>query len=725
MSTTPGDRFPGLLSDDARDGTPGRPDGLDRETFVEHLSALLDNVRSQSESAVLALIGDWGSGKSSVLEMLRRSLGDPWLVATFNPWTYPDPATLQRGFFNELAAELPSEDRLGNARAKVGDFARAISPLGGLASVVGLQLENPLKAVGDLLAGDTSASAAKHAADDALRRSGRPVLMVVDDLDRLTPDELLEVLKLVRLVGRLPHVYYLLSYDERTLLDVLRRTSVTGDDEARARAYMEKIVQVRLDMPTLRFAQRSALLEAGLEQVGSQVDLQLSEEDQRRLGEIYFSVLDRRLATPRAVNRFLGQIQAFYPLLHGEVDFVDFFLVTWLRTQEPGVYRMLQSHRDEVLHVGLANFTVNQDAAAQQERREAWTKRLKAAHVNEADEDGVVKVLSTLFPELNAAFSKHQQFVRAGQRAVTKAISNPDYFDRYVSFGVPAEDLSDADAIEALGDLARGERGPAVTLLGAEIAGNTARIMRKLDTVRQSDRPMPEQALFELIAQYATSIDRRRTSLFDDPWRSAVFGGATCLRMMGSDSAAETVGHLSVMPNLEEYIVDAVWFLQRSENDPDRSLGTSDYDLNAVANAASSALKASREARPPEDPLAEGALTSFWAWRALDATEADAWFRRQVESGRWSLVDALGALTTTAVSIGAGTPETSISEFDIQAAGDIFGLDAIYSDASADIDAATPPGAEAFRVPATRDNRIRNSLLALKRSREQPPPQTP
>ncbi|PRZ08826.1 KAP-like P-loop domain-containing protein [Isoptericola sp. CG 20/1183] len=646
-------------------------------------------------------------------------------MATFNPWTYPDPATLQRGFFNELGAELPDEDRLGNARAKVGDFARAISPLGGLASVIGLQLENPLKAVGDLIAGDTSASAAKRAAEVALRRSGRPVLMVVDDLDRLTPDELLEVLKLVRLVGRLPHVYYLLSYDERTLLDVLRRTSVTGDDETRARAYMEKIVQVRLDMPTLRYAQRSALLEAGIEQVGSQVDLQLSEDDERRLGEIYFSVLDRRLATPRAVNRFLGQVQAFYPLLHGEVDFVDFFLVTWLRTQEPGVYRMLQSHRDELLRVGVASFTVNQNASAQQERREKWHERLATAHVKNVDVVGVVKVLSTLFPELEAAFSNFQQFAQAGQRATPKAISDPDYFDRYVSFGVPMEDVSDSDVLDALDDLARGEQGPASRRLAEEVAGNAARIMRKLDALRQSGRALPERSLFELITRNASSIDRRRTSMFDDPWRSAVFGGASCLGAMGSESAAETVGLLAAEPDLEEYVVEAVWFLLRSGSDPDRSRVSNDYDLDAVARAAAAALKASRGTQPPENPLDEGALTSFWTWRALDTKEADAWFRQQVDSGRWSLVDALGALTTTAVSIGAGTPETSISEFDIQAADEIFGLEAIYSDASADIDAATPPGGGTFRVPATRDNRIRHSLLALKQSREQPSPQPP
>ncbi len=46
--------------------------------------------------------------------------------------------------------------------------------------------------------------------------------MILDDLDRLTAEELMQVFKLVRLVGRLPYVYYLLGYDEQTLVDLIK-----------------------------------------------------------------------------------------------------------------------------------------------------------------------------------------------------------------------------------------------------------------------------------------------------------------------------------------------------------------------------------------------------------------------------------------------------------------------------------------------------------------------
>ncbi|WP_141386978.1 KAP family P-loop NTPase fold protein [Cellulosimicrobium cellulans] len=718
MSDTREPTRPGLLSDDARDGTETRPDELDRQRYADHLARLLDNVRAQSESTVLALIGDWGSGKSSVLEMLERRLKEPWRVAVFNPWTYPDTPSLHRGFFNELTSALPEGERPGRARTKIGDFARTISPLGKLGNLAGLDAQDLIKAAGDLIAGDTSASAAKKSAEAALRRANVPILMVVDDLDRLTPDELLEVLKLVRLVGRLPHVYYLLSYDERTLLDVLLRTPVSGDDEGRARAYLEKIVQVRLDMPAFRATQRARLLNDGLDKAGVAVGLLLTPEDERRLGEIYFSVLDRRLSTPRTITRFLGQIQAFYPLLHGEVDFVDFFLVNWLRTQEPGVYRMLQSYRDDLLGRDLSHFTIGRDATAQASRRARWDERLRAAHVQQADLPGVIKVLSALFPQFEAAFRDVQYLAQARQRSTPKAISHVDYFDRYVSFGVPEEDVSDVDVETAIEDLTTSAESPAVARLSVEIANQTARAMRKLEALREAQVPLPETALFDLIAQTSPKIDRIRNDLFDNPWRSAIRGGAACLAAMGTERAVDVVTRLGNIEELEEYVVKVVGFLKPRDTNMDDERLPAGYDFSAVEAAASALIIASLERHAATSPLEDGAMTNFWTWQHLDPDAANTWLVNQVDIGRWTMADTMGAFTTIQFPIGVPNPEPSIGDFELHAVDQIFGLDRVLAELDSDLDAVIPLKGDTFRTSATPENRVRHALLRLKLERD-------
>ncbi|WP_431969249.1 P-loop NTPase fold protein, partial [Actinacidiphila sp. bgisy160] len=63
-----------FFNDDPVDGSSAAPDLLGRWQFAQHAVELLHQVRAQSESGVLALIGPWGSGKSSVLQMAIQHL---------------------------------------------------------------------------------------------------------------------------------------------------------------------------------------------------------------------------------------------------------------------------------------------------------------------------------------------------------------------------------------------------------------------------------------------------------------------------------------------------------------------------------------------------------------------------------------------------------------------------------------------------------------------------
>ncbi len=78
-----------FFNDDPVDGSAVLPDLLGHERYADHSVGLLREVRDQSESGVLALIGPWGSGKSSVLKMVLRRLrnAEPasWSVAELNP----------------------------------------------------------------------------------------------------------------------------------------------------------------------------------------------------------------------------------------------------------------------------------------------------------------------------------------------------------------------------------------------------------------------------------------------------------------------------------------------------------------------------------------------------------------------------------------------------------------------------------------------------------------
>lgn len=110
------------------------PDLLGHQQYARHMISLLGRVREQTETGVLALIGSWGSGKSSVLGNVTRRLreangDDGWLIAELNPWLYSDLETLTLALFSEVREALPKDDRWSEVRQRIGGFGQSISPL--------------------------------------------------------------------------------------------------------------------------------------------------------------------------------------------------------------------------------------------------------------------------------------------------------------------------------------------------------------------------------------------------------------------------------------------------------------------------------------------------------------------------------------------------------------------------------------------------------------------
>ncbi|BAJ25868.1 MULTISPECIES: P-loop NTPase fold protein [Kitasatospora] len=632
-----------FFNDDPVDGSPDAPDLLGHQRYAHHAVGLLQEVRGQSESGVLALIGPWGSGKSSVLQMVLRNLrqgpadGVSWSVAELNPWLYPDLDTLTMALFSEIRGALPKDDQWSETRKKIGNFGQAISPLGKVGGLLGLDPSEAIKALSERISGDTSPSAAKATASEALRKAGRPVLVVMDDLDRLTPQELLLVFKLVRLVGNLPNVYYLISFDEQTLLDVLRRSDLVGDSQHRASEFLEKIIQVRLDLPAFRERDASALVDQSLSTLLESHQLALTEPEERRLATAYFQYLQDRLRTPRAIKRYFGQAAASLHALAGDVDLVDFLLVTFLRTSEPGVYRLLNRHRAELTGTSF-------DPAARRERQsgehtQRWRERLEKAGVAPDHMEGVLGLLAMLFPPLGQALGGGGD---ASGTARRRGIGSNDYFDRYVAFGIPDDDLSEAALTTGLDQLTAGAPGPEAAELLLRLDNDTQRIGRRIRQRMDAGTPVPSTALLlELAARYGSLTAQTEGLLGADV--SARFLAQDLFRSLPSDGRAEVLQRMAATPQgamlASRVLYDAT--------EPSNSKPAFAQEDDAWVQEARTGLVARLRqhlATPGSRPaahLSDSDVDLIWNWRHIDHATARAWIRQRLDDGTWQLLPLL------------------------------------------------------------------------------------
>lgn len=642
-----------------------------RADFLARAWEIIDEARTQKSSTVFGLVGPWGSGKSSMLDWIRTQAAEsdaaqPWSVLTFNPWDYPDSSSLQLGFFATLQTSF-GDSKFNAARTLISELGVAVAPFTAVTAAWGLF--DPSKVVesgAKLLGGDRSADSARRKLVKTLEEQKTPVLIVIDDIDRISADELLLTLKLIRQLGRLPYVHYLLSYDESTILDVLTRTNLIGNDElGRARDYMEKVVQVRFDVPRLRPSDvfdltNEALL--SLESAGHA----LRGPDRARFQEAYERFLSHRLSTPRALRRYFAQARILSPRFSEEVDLVDFLIVTWIRTFEPGVYALIQQHRSELIGMPDNGLVPTHKAArdsAVEAARIRWNQLLNEAGTRASDVGTILAAIAELFPR----FAQATERSSAGGSTQRPHIGSEQYFDRYFTAGVPDGDFADTVAREAVADFERGvgRTSDAADGCAAGLSKNRVLTSSKI-AAAAAEAEIVNPETFAWLAEIA-EIDLTTPEPLESTYaiRRLI---AQRLRELPADSVAAVIEAMSG-GNRGALVATAVYWAADESPDGSRGLVLSTDARQAVTRAIRKLLESTGATATNMPWRVREALMG---WNVIDSLGFASWIQEQAR--RYGDVEVLGHFVRLSVSFEGGVERARIEGFDLPEAARHFDL---------------------------------------------------
>ncbi len=300
---------------------------------------------------VIALNGAWGSGKSSIVNLIRSEISkseDKTLVVTeFKCWWFRGEEALMLAFLQHLDAILRNSfgDRakgvisalcrplLQAAPTVASTLAVAtghvwIKPIGGFAKIL----------EGWLFSGKTVEQAFKQVTD-LLASGNKRFLIVIDDIDRLTPDEAIAIFRLIKSVGHLPNVTYLLAFD-RELAD--KAVEVRFPSEGPH--FLEKIIQASFEVPEpLKTDLNNAIYSAIVEICG-----QISPERRLHTMNLFWDVVSPYLSSPRHVVRFRSAISVTWPSIANEVSLGDYIALETIRLYEPALFKAIRQNKSKL-----------------------------------------------------------------------------------------------------------------------------------------------------------------------------------------------------------------------------------------------------------------------------------------------------------------------------------------------------------------------------------------
>lgn len=305
------------------------------QSFVRQLLAL-----DASEGMVVGVLGAWGSGKTSFVNLARVGFADEDVtVLDFNPWMFSGAEQLVESFFIELAAQLKLRPGLADVANDLADYGEAFAGLTWL-PLVGPWIDRgrgAAKVLGKLLKRRKEGTAGRRAkVEAALAALERPIIVVLDDIDRLSTSEIRDVFKLVRLTASFPNIIYVVAFDRLRVEQALAEQGIPGRD------YLEKILQVAVDLPAVP-------QEALNRQTFAAIDGALSDItnpgafDEEAWPDLFMEVIRPLVRNMRDVRRYAASIHGTVEALGGEIALADVLTLEAVRVFLPDIFSLLGS----------------------------------------------------------------------------------------------------------------------------------------------------------------------------------------------------------------------------------------------------------------------------------------------------------------------------------------------------------------------------------------------
>ena len=364
------------------------------------------------DGLVIGLFGKWGSGKTSVINMaiqeieeLSKNDENKPIIMEFAPWNYSDKDNLIHLFFQSLQRKIDGQEdsgKSGKFKQRVGEALREYSDAFAALSivpVVGPGVVTVLKIlsneIGKNMLEVPDLNKTKDTLNDVLRECDKKIIVVIDDIDRLTNSQIRDIFQLVKQVADFPNVIYVLSMDRTVVQSALDEIHKDGVN------YLEKIIQIPFEIPEIRKSKLHRIFVTKLYEMMKEFSPQIVEWNEDYFETVFKNCIEPYITTIRDVNRVLNNFLFRYGGLSEETCFEDMLAVATIEVMEPKLYKWISNHKDVIFGAFEQGLSSN---GSNKSKRKFYQDEFEGLGV---DSDLAINFLSTLFPVFQSDVVKY------------------------------------------------------------------------------------------------------------------------------------------------------------------------------------------------------------------------------------------------------------------------------------------------------------------------------
>ena len=424
-------------------------DILGRSNTAKELSRHILGYKSD-DSLTIGIIGEWGSGKTSFINMTLEVLENnkDYIIFHFNPWNISTRKQLISDFFSQLSNEIGKinkEEILKDVSKNLHLLSKIFEPATLVPipqiSIFASLAKKFLKIIGDFFnkAAEFQKSDLNEIKEDlnnSLEKFGKKILIIVDDIDRLSDNDIKEIFQLVKSIADFKNTIYILSYDNKIVSEALNNLQNGKGEE-----YLEKIIQVPIILPHISKSQINKVFLNKLEKILAIPD---EEFDKSYWNELYSNGFSNNLTNLRDVERYLNSFSFGFNTIKDELNIIDYMAVTLFKVFEPQLYKYIQENEEYFTGVKFGGeFEINP-----QEDREKIKKELEELFDNlkKINKENARDMIKTIFPKIEGLYSGSSYDYSFIQKwNAERKIASPKYFPFYFSLDFPENEIKKSE----------------------------------------------------------------------------------------------------------------------------------------------------------------------------------------------------------------------------------------------------------------------------------------